>query len=359
MKSLKVFLYSPRFYGIDEAIGEAFESVGLDCILKNSWSPVSIQERIARGIGNKFHFTKPVFNKVIKHHLDRENEEFVNIINKQKPDFVFIVKGDSIYPETLQTLQNKVPLIVYIWDDPFFSYSKRHNLGDDYRKSNFELGMFLYNYIFVYDTYYVDSLKKRGLKNVEYLPLAADPKRYKKIQLTEEEKILFNFDICFVGVPYPNRVEILELLNKFKLGVFGDGWENYYYRRGKKVPSYYKGPAVGAEVLKLYNASKIVLNIHDPEAKEGLNTRTFDILACGAFEIVDHMKNLDMHFRNNSEIISYNDHEELNDLVHFYLENDDLSKNIAENGRMRVLEEHTWAKRIQKVVNTLLTNKII
>lgn len=359
MKSLKVLLYAPRFYGIDEAIGEAFESVGIRCILKNSWNPISIQEKIARGIGNKFRYVKPVSNQIMKYYLDQENEEFLNIIRKEKPDFVFIVRGDSISCETLKKLHNKLPLIAYIWDDPFCSYAKSNNLNDDYRVANFERGMFLYNYIFVYDTYYVDSLQKRGLDNVEYLPLAADPKRYKKIQLTTEERNSRNFDVCFVGVPYPNRVEILESLHKFKLGVFGDGWGNYYLRRGKKIPSYYRGPAAGEEVLKLYNSSKIVLNIHDPESKEGLNTRTFDILAAGAFEIVDHKKNLDIHFRNNSEIISYHDEKELNDLVSFYLKKPELSRNIADRGRMRVLQEHTWKNRIQNVVDRLSEKKIL
>jgi len=359
LKSRKVLLYAPRFYGIDEAIGEAFESVGIRCILKNSRNPVSIQESAARGIGNKCRFVKPVSNKIIKHYLDRENEEFLSIVNKEKPDFVFIVRGDSICCETLQKLHNKLPLVAYIWDDPFCSYARSNNLNDDYRISNFELGMFLYNYIFVYDTYYVDSLQKRGLKNVEYLPLAADPKRYKKILLTAEEKNSHDFDVCFVGAPYPNRVEILESLNEFKLGVFGDGWGNYYLRRGKKIPSYYKGPAIGEEVLKLYSGSKIVLNIHDPESKEGLNTRTFDILAAGAFEIVDHKRNLDIHFRNNSEIISYHDEKELNDLVRFYLEKPELSKNIANQGRARVLQEHTWKNRIQTVVDRLSERKIL
>jgi spore maturation protein CgeB len=359
LKSLKVFLYAPRFYGIDEAICEAFESVGIECYLKNSWNPISIQERIAREIGNKFHFTKQIFNQIIKYYLDRENEEFINCINKERPDILFIVRGDSIYPKTLMKYHKILPLVAYIWDDPFFSYAKKYNFGDDYRKSNFELGMFLYDYVFVYDTYYVDSLKKRGLENVEYLPLAADPKRYKKIQLTEEEKDSFNYDICFVGVPYPNRVEVLESLSYLRVGVFGDGWENYCLRRGKKIPSYYKGLAIGEKVLKLYGASKIVLNIHDPEAKEGLNTRTFDILACGAFEIVDHKKNLDVHFRNNSEIVSYNDLKELNDLVQFYLQNYELSRKIAEQGRLRVLAEHTWTNRIQKIVDTLSAKNIL
>ena len=359
MKSRKVFLYAPRFYGIDEAICEAFESVGIQCILKNSWNPISIQERIAREIGNKLRFVKPIFNQIIRYYLDRENDEFIHSINKEKPDFLFIVKGDTIYPKTLQKLHNILPLVAYIWDDPFFSYAKENNINDDYRISNFELGMFLYNYVFVYDTYYVDNLKKRGLENIEYLPLAADLKRYKRIQLTDEEKNTFNYDICFVGVPFPNREEVLESLNNFKLGVFGDGWKNYYLRRGKKVPSYYKGLAVGEKVLKLYGASKIVLNIHDPEATEGLNTRTFDILACGAFEIVDHKKNLDIHFKNNIEIVSYNNLKELNDLVHFYLQNYELSKNIAEQGRMRVLREHTWKNRIQHVVDTLLAKNIL
>ena len=352
MKPEKVFIYAPGFYGIDKAIAEAFELAGVQCVLGNS-QQMSIGEKTARELGNRISLIKPLTNKLLKRHLDLENKEFLRIVEKEKPDLLFIIKGDSLLPETLKKLKNKITLAAYIWDDPFFSYSKQYNLGDDYRKSNFELGMFLYDYVFVYDTYYVDTLKKRGLLNVKYLPLAADPKRYREIVTTPEDTVKYGYDLCFVGCPYPNRVEILDSLKQYNLGVFGEGWEKYFLQKGKKLPSYYKGKASGDKVLSIYLSSKIVLNIHDPEAREGLNTRTFDILACGASELVDYRKNLDVHFKMGKEMIAFKDKTELLSAVSYYLKNMGLLSKVAIEGRQRVLTEHTWDHRVRTVLDVL------
>lgn len=349
----KIVINSPRFYGIDEAIGEAFEATGFRTILLNYGVKITIQETISRRAGSKIPQLKPVLNPILRHYLQKENDELLGTVRREKPDLLFIIKGDHLFPETLRELKKIVscPIIAYIWDDPFYSYAGL--FSDDFRKKNFEKGMHLYDYIFVYDTYYVEQIQKRGISNVGYLPLAADPNRYKKITLSEEDAGIYGYDISFVGVPYPNRIEILESLNHYNLGVFGDGWAEYYWTRGKTTPPFYRGRATGEKVAKIYLSSKIVLNIHDPEAREGLNTRTFDILACGASELVDHKKNLGMHFKIGEEIVAFRDTHELLELVGYYLKNDDLLKNISAKGRQRVLNEHTWDHRVNSIMETL------
>jgi spore maturation protein CgeB len=354
----KILVSAPKFYGIDEAIREAFENMGFKAVLKNYRTKTTINETIARRIGIKFPSLKPLLNPVLKYYLDKDNKEFINIVKKEKPNLLFIIKGDFIFPETLQKIKKEIscPVVVYIWDDPFCSFAGL--FSDDYRKSNLEKGMHLYDFIFVYDTYYVEQIKTLGITNVEYLPLATDPNRYRKIEITNEDKKLFGYDICFVGVPYPNRVEVIESLQHYNLGIFGDGWTKYFLEKGKKAPPYYRGKAIGEEVIKIYLASKVALNIHDPEAQEGLNTRTFDILACGAAELVDYKKNLEIHFNIGEEIATFKNNKELLAIVDYYCENNNLLKEISDKGRQRVLKEHTWSHRINKVIDTLKEQKI-
>ena len=356
---VKILINAPKFYGIDESIKEAFDAIGFNATLLNYGSKTTMQEKIARKTGLTIPHLKPLLNPLLKYYLEKENKELVNTMKKEKPDLLFIIKGDHLFPETLKEIRNErsCPIIAYIWDDPFYSYAGL--FADDFRKSNFEKGMHLYDFIFVYDTFYVEQMKKRGISNVEYLPLAADQNRYKKIEISEEDRGKYSYEVCFVGTPYPKRIEVLEKLKHYNLGVFGDGWTKYFLEKGKATPSYYRGKAKGEKVLKIYLSSKIVLNIHDPEAREGLNSRTFDILACGAFEIVDHKKNLDIHLKNNIEIVSFENLKELNDIVNYYIHNPELSNNIAERGRTKVLREHTWENRIQKVIDTLLERNLM
>ena len=356
---VKIFISAPKFYGIDTAIKESFEKLGYDTVLHNYRTNHTLQEKIARKIGLKSPRLKFIVNPVLKYYLKKENKKFIKTVKKEKPSLIFIIKGDHLFPDTLIELKRQVlcPIIAYVWDDPFYSYAG--SFTDDFRKSNFEHGMDLYDYIFVYDTFYVEQIKKRGILNVGYLPLAADPKGFKNILISQKERKKYNYDICFVGAPYPNRIKILESLKHYNLGVYGDGWSRYYLSNGKSIPSYYKGKAMGDKVLKLYLSSKIVLNIHDPEAKEGLNTRTFDILASGASEMVDSKKNLAMHFKIGKEIITFKDNLELLSTVEYYLKNHELLIEISNKGRRRVLDEHTWVHRVNSIINTIKEHGIL
>jgi spore maturation protein CgeB len=347
----KVLISAPKFYGIDTDIKEAFEALGFKTLLINH-RPFTILESVANKIGTKLPILKPIFNPILKSSLIKENKEFLSVVSKEMPDLIFIIKGDFVFAATLEKIKEVLSCLVvgYAWDEPFLTH--KNNL-DDYRKSNFKNGLAWYDFIFVFDAFYIDEIKKQGAKNVRYLPLATNPNRYKEITVTAQDRCDYGYDVCFIGVPFPNRVEIFESLRDYKLGVFGDHWERYFMLKGMKVPSYYRGKATGETVNKIYLSSKIVLNIHHPQSMEGLNTRTFDIPACKAFEVVDYKKNVEKHFEIDKEIVTFRNINELKSKIDFYLKNDDLRRIISENGRQRVIAEHTWVHRIKDVIMAL------
>ena len=347
----KILMLAPAFYGIDESIQQALESLGYDVILHNSRDRLNLVENISLRAIKKIPLTKNILNQNLKFFLKQDNKEYVSLTRKIRPDMLFIIKGETVFPETLKTIREemKIPLVAYIWDCPFYSYAGRY--ADDYRRTNFAKSMALYDHIFVYDPYYVEEIKKCGITNVNYLPLATDTSKYKKIDPTPCEADEYGYDVCFVGRPFANRVEVLDSLGEFKLGVFGEGWARYYGRA--RPPSYYKGKAVGEKVLKIYAASKIVLNIHDPEATRGVNTRTFDIAACGAFELVDYKSELETLFDIGKEIVYYKDIAGLRKIIRFYIDRPNERKAIAERGLSKVLACHTWRHRMSEMMRVV------
>ncbi len=350
----KIFMLAPNFYGIDRSIKSILESFGFEVVLKNTRNRLGPAEAISLKISKMTPIAASALRPFLKSFLDRDNEEYLSLMREMKPDIFFAIKGETIYPETLALIKNEmnIPCLIYQWDCPFYSYAD--NAVDIYRKNNFAGGMHLYDHIFSHDPYYVNEIKSRGAKNVSYLPLATDPSQYRDVEVSEEERREYDFDICFVGSPFPNRIEILNSLREFKLGVFGDGWDMWHKLRFKKIPGYYKGRATGETVLKLYKSSKIVLNIHSPDAKYGVNTRTFDIPACGAFELTDYKSEMDRLFKPGEEIVYYKNLDELKHLVKFYIENPEKRRSIIEKGRAKVLENHTWRNRMQEVVRIIL-----
>jgi len=107
----------------------------------------------------------------------------------------------------------------------------------------------------------------------------------------------------------------------------------------------------GTEVAKIYNASKICLNIHHPQSKQGLNMRTFEILGAGGFQIVDYKKVLESLFEIGEELVCYRSLEELKDLLHYYLDHPTERERIAERGHRRAWHEHTFEARMQSMLS--------
>jgi len=348
-----VLISAPKYYGIDTDIEESFESLGFKTLLVNQFQLTTL-ERIAKKIVFKHQFLKPMFNPIIKSYLIKENKDFLSIVSKEMPNLLLIIKGDSIFPETLKKIKKVLPcpvVVGYAWDEPFYTHNK---IQDDFRISNLKDGVQWYDHFFVFDPFYIDEIRKHGAKRVNYLPLATNPNRYKNILISGKDKCDYGYDVCFIGLPFDNRVEMFESLRNYNFGVFGDGWTKYFMLKGKKTPSYYKGKASGETVNKIYLSSKIVLNIHHPQSIEGLNTRTFDIPACGAFEMVDYKNNIETHFEIDTEIVTFKDVVELKSKIEFYLKHDDLRKTISERGKQRVLKEHTWVHRANDIVSALV-----
>ena len=347
-----VLISAPKYYGIDTDIKEAFELLGFKTYLINHY-PHTILERIGIKIGNNLPILKTAVNPWQRASLWKENAEFISIVSRLKPDLLFIVKGDNIFPETLEIIKKTVscPIVGYIWDKPFYAHNANQ---DDYRRSNFKNGISLYDNILVFDASYIDEMIKQGAKYVNYMPLATNPSRYSNVVVTDKDRNYYKYDVCFIGLPFENRIEMFEALSDYNLGVFGDQWRKHFILKGKTTPLYYRGRASGETVNIIYLSSKIVLNIHHLQSIEGLNTRTFDIPVCGAFEIVDYKIIVERHFEIDNEIVTFKNIKELKNKITYYLNNDELRKTIIARGKQRVLSEHTWVHRIKNNLMELM-----
>ena len=348
MKSRSVIILAPQYYGLDESIKRAFERLGYESTLFGL--NMQIWERVLGKITRMYGMTRSVLNPLLLAALRHENRRYLRNAKQIKPALIFIVKGDSILPQTLQSLKKiEIPCISYQWDDPFYS-GDGVTAGDEFRTNNFERGMKHYSRIFVFDKHYVDVVKRRGISNVAYLPLAADDEIYRNVQLTDEERGRYAFDVSFVGMPFQNRINLFNELNNVRIGVFGDYWDRH---KDKMKGDYYRGKASGETVKKIYCASKINLNINHPQSLYGVNTRTFEIPACKAFSMVDYKEGLEEMFNIGDEIVCYKNMDELKDKIMFYIKNDRERLKIAEQGYERVRKEHTWYHRMKIVLDSL------
>jgi spore maturation protein CgeB len=72
-------------------------------------------------------------------------------------------------------------------------------------------------YIFSFDQKLCDGLKKEGIQNVYYMPLAVEVDILDEIQATDSQKEQFEGDVAFVGSLYDNKNTFAKLIKKNKL----------------------------------------------------------------------------------------------------------------------------------------------
>ena len=199
-----------------------------------------------------------------------------------------------------------------------------------------------------------EQLAALGQSNSMYLPLAADPQVHRPLSLSSVERRKYGSELSFVGAGYPNRRLAFRQLSNYDLRIWGNDWDGettlapYLQRGGERIET--------EEVVRIFNATTINVNLHSsvrPGVLVGdgdfVNPRTFELAACGAFQVVDRRALLPELFAEG-ELALFSDMPELVQAIEFYRANPEARAEVAGRGRARVLAEHTYAHRMQTLL---------
>lgn len=278
----------------------------------------------------------------------RINEMLIEAVSGYKPDVLLVLLGENIQPRTIEKInQAGVITVNWVFDTLLFPYRR------DYLRNV----SCVYDYIFIIDS--LDILKFIDIKakHIESLPLGCSPRVHRRVDLSEEEFKKFGSDVAFVGTLSPQRQKMLESLNDFDLKIWGH-WQ-------KKSPllgeNYKEQDIYGEGAAKIYNASKITIDIHNLYGLEkeifNVTPRVFEVPACGGFLLTNYVPQLNEFYKVGEEIIAYKNIEELKDLVRYYLQHDRERKEIAQRAYQRARQEHTYAKRLERLLNAVEDTK--
>lgn len=267
------------------------------------------------------------------------------------PETAITMVGFKLPINMVQWLKaNKIKTAIWFTEDPY------------YIDQTAELSHH-YDFVFTIDLAALEFYKKNGHKHVYQLPLATDPEIFRPKVMEGQSKS----DICIVGYPYPDRVQHVQFLlqnTPYNIRVVGN-WKKplYYYQNNPKliINEGWVKPSIAAD---FYNYAKIILNTHRPfnlkhnqnrlgiEGKS-INNRTFDVAACGAFQLIEFKEDLPNHFVEDVEIAAFKSNEELLKKIEYYLQNDIEREKMAANARNRVLKDHTFEKRLDKLIHII------
>lgn len=277
-------------------------------------------------------------------------DDLKSTVESFKPNLVFTMTGFILPTEMTEWLQSEnIKLAVWMTEDPYYMDVSRSLVSR-------------YDYVFTIDSAALKFYRESGHPNIFFLPLGTHPGTFsRKHNISEEE---LRNDLCLVGYPYPERIDIINLLLKetsYKIQVVGGKWKdklkNWSTNRLLKIsdwlPPY--------EVANHYHHSKIILNIHRPyNLKENknsigiinrsINNRTFDIAASGVFQLLSHKPDL-CDFFTEEEIVSFRSKKELLYKIDYYIKHKKERNEIALRAQSKVLSQHTFSHRIEEIIS--------
>lgn len=294
-------------------------------------------------------FVKRGLLRILRNRLIQQmNIKLIDDIKTFNPDIVLILKGEIIFPETIKKLKeisNNAKIVVWHLDSPFTVLTSTANIINS---------LPYYDVCFVFDPYYIPEMVRARAKRAEYLPLACDPDVHRSMDLTDEEKEIYGSDICFIG-NYAGinsrRDVILSDLTDFDLKIWGNNWHK---AKTINLERCVVGkPVYGDEMVKIYNASKICINVHHDQSIIGVNMRTFEVPACGGFLLTDRLPELPEFFELGQEVVCYEDVSDLRNKIKYYLNNAEEREEIAKRGQQKAQKEHTYVHRMEELIKIL------
>jgi len=251
--------------------------------------------------------------------------------NLFKPDVICISGGlTSILPETIKRVKHmhRAKVLLFSGVNPAYSITPvEHALV----KSS------VIDYVIENDSGYASSWRKKGV-NSFVLPISSvDPDLHKKVILSSREKKLYSCDVSFVGSITSDRVEKLKSFTKYNFKFWGD------IKPGVSIPTelapYYQGLANSEKMIKIFNASKIVVNLQPKDMVSGGNMRTFEISATGSFMLTDKIE--EKWFKEVRPVI-FSSISDAKKKIDYYLDNDKERIDHAKKLQKYMLQNHTY-----------------
>ncbi len=138
------------------------------------------------------------------------------------------------------------------------------------------------------------------------------------------------------------------------LTVYGDtGWASRFPSDGKAAPALRPPLDYYTQLAAVYATAPFSLNMMSFLLPQGLNQRHFDVWAAGGFCLMDRCRGLDLFPRELTEPVSFAKPGDIPELVAFFTGNGAEKSRLAAAWRAHILEEHTYARRLQAVTDLL------
>ena len=213
-----------------------------------------------------------------------------------------------------------------------------------------------YDHVFTIQTdACLDAMAEVTDARLAYLPCGFDPRVHRPLVLEADEQRELGSDVSFVGAGYRNRRIAFRRFLDLDFKIWGSDWAGaddlarVVQRSGARVDT--------DDSVRIFNASKINLNLHSSTYHEGVdprgdfvNPRTFELAGAGAFQLVDRRALMRPLFTEGHELAVVDSVAAMRDATAYYLAHEDERLAMADRARQRALAEHTYRRRIEDLL---------
>ncbi|WCK56180.1 glycosyltransferase [Aneurinibacillus sp. Ricciae_BoGa-3] len=274
----------------------------------------------------------------------------LSYVAQLKPDLVLVLLGDTFHIDQVSAIRSMgIKTAVWFTDDPYYT-----DVTIQFAPH--------YDFVFTQELSCVSFYHAYGCFRVHYLPLAVNTRVFHY----HRQDHSFNTDVCFLGTAWNNRISLFDQIAPYlstkKTLIVGPDWHRLqnYHLLSDKIRLEVLSPEQSAHLI---NTSKIVINNHRAYDDDTLfsknsrkllaysiNPRTFEISACGAFQLTDVRQELPSCYLPRKELETYSSPSELIEKIDYYLRHEKERNAIALRGLNRTLNEHTYSKRLKELL---------
>ncbi len=107
------------------------------------------------------------------------------------------------------------------------------------------------------------------------------------------------------------------------------------------------------EMPYVFHYSKINLNITLKSIKSGIPLRAIDIMAAGGFLLTNFQADFLEHFIPDEDFVYYEDLDDLNQKIQYYLTHDEKRERIAKNGQEKIRQFHSFESHFKQILDSI------
>jgi hypothetical protein len=266
------------------------------------------------------------------------NRQYLNIIDKEKPDYVMFAKANTQESgrKLIETLKFKGYKTISWTFDLYLGYPSRQDLS----RFNF----FDCDFVFLTDGGHIKDYRDRRIN--AFLLRQGIPAEYNYLSMKDDK---YDYDVVFVGCAnkfWPSRQRMLNALQN----IYGNRFHWYGILDTNEIR--------GHELNKLYSTAKIVIG-DSVYAENYWSNRIYEVIGRGGFVIQAVIPGLNNEFVPDKEYVPYDfgNYAELKKKIDYYLSNNDEREKIRLAGFDRVKNNYTFDHRIKEMLSIISYGK--